>query len=75
MIVSAPNLIATGKTDRFQVVVMGKPYRAPMLTFIEDTMLREGTIDDRFAQVFHTDSPEQALAHIDRHARGPRPRH
>jgi len=44
-----------------------------MLTFIEDTMLREGTIDDRFAHVFHTDSPEQALAHIDRHAHRPRP--
>ena len=67
------NLIATGKIDRFPVVAMGSGYWAPMLTFIEDTMLREATIDDRFAHVFHTDSPAKALAHIDRHARGPRP--
>jgi|SRR5208282_1321794 len=67
------NLMAAGKIDRFPVVAMGSDYWTPMLTFIEDIMLREGTIDDRFAHVFHTDSPEQALAHIDRHPRYPRP--
>src|SRR5271157_1115975 len=67
------NLMAAGKIDRFPVVAMGSDYWTPMLTFIEDIMLREGTIDDRFAHVFHTDSPEQALAHIDRHPRCPRP--
>ncbi len=67
------NLMAAGKIDRFPVVAMGSDYWTPMLTFIEDIMLREGTIDDRFADVFYTDSPEQALTHIDRHPRYPRP--
>ncbi len=67
------NLMAAGKIDRFPVVAMGNDYWTPMLTFIEDIMLREGAIDDRFADVFYTDSPEQALAHIDRHPRYPRP--
>jgi uncharacterized protein (TIGR00730 family) len=59
------NLITTGKMKQFPIVAMGKDYWAQLLEFIEETMLREGTIDEQYTHVFQTDSPEEAIAHID----------
>ncbi len=63
-------LIQTGKIHDFPLVVMGRDYWAPLLEFLRDTMVREGTIAaEDVARLVVTDSPEEAADHIARVAR------
>ncbi|HUG42637.1 MAG TPA: TIGR00730 family Rossman fold protein [Acidobacteriota bacterium] len=58
-------LIQTGTISGFPIVVMGADYWKPILSFVEQDMVREGTIgpeDPRFLMT--TDSPEQAVEMI-----------
>ena len=65
-------LIQTGKMDSFPCVLMGSDYWQPMLDFVRDTMLREGTISAPDVDLaFVTDSPREAVAHIVRTAPEP----
>lgn len=58
-------LVQTKKVDEFPIVLMGSEFWKPMLGFLRDTMLKEGTISagdlDNFTV---TDSPEEAAALI-----------
>ncbi|MEM7351522.1 MAG: TIGR00730 family Rossman fold protein [Acidobacteriota bacterium] len=58
-------LIQCQKIDNFPLVLMGKDFWRPMLDFLENTMVAEGTIHqadvDRFVV---TDSPSEAVEHI-----------
>jgi predicted Rossmann-fold nucleotide-binding protein len=58
-------LIQTGKVRRFPLVAMGSEYWGPILSTLGDQALREGTIAEGEMAVFSTDSPEEAVAHID----------
>lgn len=65
----AATLIQTGKIKNFPIVLMGKQFYEPLMAFIRETMLKSGTIspgDDRLLLL--TDSPEEAMAHIERYA-------
>lgn len=58
-------LIQTGKIRNFPVVLMGKDYWHPMLTFLENTMIREGTIEESdLRKIIVTDSPLEAVEYI-----------
>lgn len=60
-------LIQTTKIDHFPVVLMGKEYWKGMLNWMEDSMLRMGTIDKQDLGLFMlTDSPKEAAEHISR---------
>ncbi len=58
-------LVQTRKIEQFPVVLIGREFWEPMLGFLRDRMVAQGTIDredvDRFIV---TDSPEQAAAVI-----------
>ena len=59
------NLIETAKIERLPIVVMGSDYWEPMLQQMMDRMSEHQAIDiDCIKQVFVTDSPEQAVKHI-----------
>ena len=58
-------LIQTGKIDRFPIVTMGGDFWRPALGAMRDAMLAEGTISPGEVDSFPTDSPEEAVAHID----------
>jgi uncharacterized protein (TIGR00730 family) len=63
----AITLVQTKKIARFPVVLMGKSYWEPMLAFIEQTMLRAGTISPEDVKLFHvTDDPAEAVRIIER---------
>lgn len=65
----AATLIQTGKIKNFPIVLMGTEFYQPLMSFIRETMLKGGTIspgDDRLLLL--TDSPEEAIAHIERYA-------
>jgi predicted Rossmann-fold nucleotide-binding protein len=54
-------LIQTGKIADFPVVMMGRDFWAPLLSFMRDTMVAEGTIDaDDLDRLIVTDSPDDA---------------
>lgn len=58
-------LIQTGKIRRFPLVAMGTEYWGPILSTLGDQALRAGTISEGEIAIFSTDSPEEAVAHID----------
>lgn len=58
-------LIQTGKMDRFPLVAMGQDYWDELLDFVQKRMLKEKTINEGEVAVFGTDSPAEAVAHID----------
>jgi uncharacterized protein (TIGR00730 family) len=55
-------LIQTGKIQQFPVVLMGRAFWQPLLDFLQDRLIREGTIDpaDR-RRLLVTDSAEEAV--------------
>ena len=59
-------LIQTGKLQRFPIVLMGSDYWTPITQAIREVMLSEGTLTEGEIDTFLTDSPEEAVAHIDR---------
>jgi uncharacterized protein (TIGR00730 family) len=61
----AATLIQTGKMRDFPIVVMGKDYWEPLLSFLRDTMIPAGTIEPRdLERILVTDSPEEAASAI-----------
>ena len=58
-------LIQTGKMEHFPLVAMGQDYWDELLDFVQKRMLREKTINEGEVAVFATDSPAEAVAHID----------
>jgi uncharacterized protein (TIGR00730 family) len=64
----ALTLIQTGKIEHFPIVVMGTDYWREMVGFIQK-MARAGTISPEDVElIYATDSVEDAIAHIRRHA-------
>lgn len=58
-------LIQTGKVEKFPVVVMGRDYYRPLVHFVRDTMVAEGTIDAVDMHLFTaTDDPVEAVERI-----------
>jgi uncharacterized protein (TIGR00730 family) len=81
-IFSTATLIQTHKIQNFPLVLMGRAYWEPLLNFLRDRLLAEKTIDpDDVNHILITDSPEEAVAAIERIALndfgltyGPRPK-
>jgi uncharacterized protein (TIGR00730 family) len=60
-------LVQTGKIRHFPIVLMGVDYWTPMITFLRERMLRDGTIAAEDIDLLTlTDSPEVAMAAIQR---------
>ncbi len=58
-------LIQTKKLRNFPLVLMGKDFWHPMLDFMRDTLLKQGTIfASDIDRLLITDSPEEALGYI-----------
>jgi uncharacterized protein (TIGR00730 family) len=58
-------LVQTGKVRNFPLVLMGREYWEPLLGFMRERMVPEGTIDQAdFDRFVITDSPEEAMTHI-----------
>jgi uncharacterized protein (TIGR00730 family) len=58
-------LIQTGKIADFPLVLVGREYWSPLLAFLRDRLLRDGTIDPAdIERVFLTDSPAEAVEHV-----------
>jgi len=54
-------LVQTGKIQNFPLVLMGHDYWQPLLSFMEEKMVGEGTIDNAdYERFVVTDSPEEA---------------
>lgn len=55
-------LIQTGKIEHFPVVLFGKEFWRPLIGFMRETLLREGTIDPSdLSALSITDSPAEAV--------------
>ena len=58
-------LVQTGKIRDFPIVLMGRAYWQPLLDFMQETLVAQGTIDqDDRDRLLVTDSPDEAMAHI-----------
>jgi uncharacterized protein (TIGR00730 family) len=58
-------LIQTGKIHNFPLVLMGTEYWAPLIDFIKNTMLAQGTIkEEDLTRILVTDSADEALQYI-----------
>jgi len=63
----ALTLVQTKKIDSFPIILMGKDYWDPLRTFIEGPLLDRGAISPGDAGMLtHTDSPDEAVAVIQR---------
>jgi predicted Rossmann-fold nucleotide-binding protein len=64
-IFEAATLIQTGKMRDFPIVVMGRDYWEPLLSFLRNTMVPAGMIELRdLERLIVTDSPEEAASTI-----------
>ena len=64
-VTEAATLIQTGKIAGFPMVLVGVDFWKPLLDFMRDTLIKEGTIDlTDLDLLFVTDSPEVAVAHV-----------
>lgn len=58
-------LVQTGKIGSFPIVLMGTAYWQPLLVFLRDTLVREGTIGERDLDLLTvTDDPTVAMAAV-----------
>jgi hypothetical protein len=58
-------LIQTGKIHNFPIVLVGTDFWGPILTFMRETLLAEGTMDESdLDRIFITDSPHEAVQHV-----------
>jgi uncharacterized protein (TIGR00730 family) len=58
-------LIQTGKIKQFPLVLMGTEYWQPLMDFMRDKMIPEGTISPvDVERIFFTDSPDEAMEFI-----------
>jgi len=58
-------LIQTGKIHDFPIVLVGKDFWDPIIDFMRDTLLTQGTMDESdLDRLFVTDSPAEAVAHV-----------
>jgi uncharacterized protein (TIGR00730 family) len=58
-------LIQTNKIKNFPLVLMGKDFWQPLINFLQNTLLRQGTIfAEDLNKLLITDSTEEALEHI-----------
>jgi uncharacterized protein (TIGR00730 family) len=58
-------LIQTGKIERFPLVLMGTRFWRPLISFLEDTLVAEGTIGrEDFRLLTLTDDPEEAVLSV-----------
>lgn len=58
-------LIQTNKIKNFPIVMMGESYWRPLLDYLENTLLKMGTISaDDVRKIYITDSPEEAVNFI-----------
>ncbi len=61
-------LMQTGKIRNFPIILMGKDYWQPLMDFVY-RMAEAGTISpDDPELIFFTDDPDEAVAHLQRHA-------
>jgi hypothetical protein len=61
----AATLIQTGRMSDFPLCLMGTDYWAPLMDFMTERMLREGTVtSDEVRRFVLTDSPHEALHHV-----------
>jgi uncharacterized protein (TIGR00730 family) len=58
-------LIQTEKIGRFPIVAMGSRYWEEIHVAARRAMVREGTIDPDEVEAYYTDSPEEAVRHIE----------
>jgi len=60
-------LIQTGKIKNFPVVLLGTEYWSPLLVFLRQSVLANAAISPRdLDEILVTDSPSEAVAHIQR---------
>jgi uncharacterized protein (TIGR00730 family) len=58
-------LVQTGKIKDFPVVLMGVDYWSPLITFLRDTLVAQGTIAQKDLERLHlTDDPVEAADHV-----------
>jgi uncharacterized protein (TIGR00730 family) len=58
-------LVQTGKIERFPLILMGTEFWAPLIAFLEHTMVAEGTISPHDFGLLHlTDDPADAVARV-----------
>jgi predicted Rossmann-fold nucleotide-binding protein len=58
-------LIQTGKIRNFPLILMGSDFWAPLRTFIDERLVRYGTVERAdLERVVFTDSPDDAVARI-----------
>lgn len=58
-------LIQTGKIKNFPVVLMGKTFWQPLIAYLQDTLVAQGTIvDSDVHKLIVTDSPQEAVSFI-----------
>jgi len=58
-------LVQTGKIRNFPIVLMGKSFWQPMFDFMQDTLVKAGTIDQHDVdRLLLTDSPDEAMEYI-----------
>lgn len=58
-------LIQTGKLHNFPVVLMGKEFWQPLIDFMQNTLVKQGTIAELDVnKLILTDSPEEAVNYI-----------
>jgi hypothetical protein len=58
-------LVQTGKVERFPLVLMGTDFWKPALGTLREVMLDTGTVEKGEIETFATDSPAEAVAHIE----------
>jgi uncharacterized protein (TIGR00730 family) len=67
-------LIQTGKIYGFPLVLMGCEFWAPLLTFSQEVLVAQGTIEESdVRKMLITDSPKEAIVYIQNFVKNPHP--